>query len=705
MLLAVSAFLLYTNNTNAQRACGTMHHHEQLLQENPNLIHEREAIEQFTQNYVTSNAHEKTVINIPVVVHVIYNTTAQNISDAQIQSQISILNKDFRKLNSDVSLTPSTFSSVVADCEINFCLASIAPNGTSTTGIIRKQTTITSFIDDDKMKFSAQGGDDAWSSSKYLNIWICNLGSDLLGYAQFPGGPAASDGVVINYTAFGNTGTATAPFNKGRTATHEIGHWLNLYHIGGDASGGCGNDQVADTPTQKGGSTSNGSGNDYGQNYGCPTHPLVRSGECSGTTAEMFMNYMDYTDDACMYMFTNGQKSRMQALFASGGFRASILTSNGCGTGSTTTTYCNASGSNTQYEWIGNVNIGSVNNTTTSNNGYGNFTNLSTILTTGTSNTIKLTPGFSGSAYNEYFNVYIDYNKDLDFTDAGELVYSSPATMAMISGVFTVPTSASIGSTRMRVMMKDGAITGSCETFTYGEVEDYTISIQAATTSCTDNYETNGSKSAAKLIAVNTNITAKIGSSTDIDWFKFANTTTAKNIKITLTNLPGDYDVRLYNSSGTLLATSQNSGTTSETILYNTSTVATYYIKVTGYNGAYSSSSCYALKAAISSVALRTDGSVDENETQNDIMSELTLIPNPTNDGRVTVNLKNESLGTISITVVDASGRIIQFTENNKEDSFYKNDLDLSQASDGVYFIQVKGEDFYIVEKLIYTIR
>lgn len=709
LLLPVAMCLLFSIQTIAQRACGTMHHHEQLLQQYPNLQNERDAIENFTQQAISSGAgHQKMVVNIPVVVHVVYNSTTQNISDAQIQSQIAILNKDFRKLNSDISSIPSTFSTTAADCEINFCLASIAPNGTATTGIIRKSTTTTSFTDDDKVKYSAQGGDDAWNSSKYLNIWICKLGNSLLGYAQFPGGPAATDGVVINYTAFGNTGTATAPFNKGRTATHEVGHWLNLYHIGGDASGGCGNDLVSDTPPQKGGSESAGTGNDFGQNYGCPTHPLVRTGECSGTTAEMFMNYMDYTDDACMYMFTNGQKSRMQALFASGGSKVGLLTSNGCGGTTTTPTpsYCASSGSSTQYEWISNVNLGTINNTSASNNGYGNFTSLSSNLVVGSTNTLKITPGFASTAYSEYFRVYIDYNKDLDFDDSGELVYTSPASASMVTGSFVVPTSATIGSTRMRVMMKDAAITGPCEAFTYGEVEDYSVSIQSGTTTpttCTDNYESNETRTASKLIAVNTNITAKIGTSTDVDWFKFANTSTAKNIKITLTNLPADYDVRLYNGSGVLLASSQNTGTSTETIVYNTSTIATYYIKVNGYSSAFSSTSCYTLNAIISPNTSKIEGEETDHEEAVQNNSELLVVPNPTIDGKIMLSLKNETIGSIVITIMDASGRIVKYSESEKSSDFYKEEVDLRSMNKGIYFVHVEGENFSTTEKLIYT--
>jgi hypothetical protein len=154
------------------------------------------------------------------------------------------------------------------------------------------------------MKSSATGGHDAWPADKYLNIWtvprLTSPQGDLLGYAQFPGGPPATDGVVILHSAFENIGTAAAPFNLGRTATHEIGHWLNLRHIWGDDGGGCsGDDFVADTP------------NCADHNFGKPTFPHVT---CSnGPNGDLFMNYMDYTDDDSMFMFTNGQNVRMQA--------------------------------------------------------------------------------------------------------------------------------------------------------------------------------------------------------------------------------------------------------------------------------------------------------------------------------------------------------------------------------------------------------
>jgi len=318
LCLVLPLAMLGYAKAQTHRVCSTMQHLEVLKAQDPQLEQRMQQIENNTQNFVaTDNDASRAAgvqYTIPVVVHVLYNTSTQNISDAQVLSQIAVMNADFRKLNADASLIPSAFAGVAADAQIEFCLAQRTPAGLATTGIIHKSTTTTSFIDDDKAKKSAQGGDDAWDATKYLNLWVCNLGGGLLGYAQFPGGAAATDGVVINYTAFGKNGSAVSPYNLGRTVTHEVGHWLNLRHIWGDAN--CGSDLVTDTPTQQ---TSN---------FGCPSYPHVT---CSnGSAGDMFMNYMDYTDDACMYMFSTGQKSRMMALFGTGGSRVGLSTSNGC---------------------------------------------------------------------------------------------------------------------------------------------------------------------------------------------------------------------------------------------------------------------------------------------------------------------------------------------------------------------------------------
>ena len=127
-------------------------------------------------------------------------------------------NEDYQKLNADVNKTPSIYADLAANSGVQFVLAKRDPNGLATTGIIHKYTKTASWITNDAVKNSKRGGDNPWDASKYLNMWACNLGQSLLGYAQFPGGAAATDGVVISPVYFGRTGTVTAPYNLSRTA-------------------------------------------------------------------------------------------------------------------------------------------------------------------------------------------------------------------------------------------------------------------------------------------------------------------------------------------------------------------------------------------------------------------------------------------------------------------------------------------------------
>jgi hypothetical protein len=291
------------NNPLGIRLCASNDVLQEQLKQDPDLARRMAEIESFTNEYIQHPANSKLIaggiIQIPVVVNVLYKTTAQNISQTQIQSQIDVLNEDFKAINSDYNNTPSLFQPVRSgDIKVTFVLDQV----------IRKSTTKKSWGTNDAMKKTSTGGINATSPTTKLNLWCCNLSGGILGYAQFPGGSSATDGVVIDDNAFGRTGTVSAPYNKGRTATHEVGHWLNLRHIWGDAN--CGNDLVGDTPQHN------------TANYGCPVYP--HKSTCSGTPVEMTMNYMDYTDDACMYMFSAGQKTRMQAVFAAGGPRNSF---------------------------------------------------------------------------------------------------------------------------------------------------------------------------------------------------------------------------------------------------------------------------------------------------------------------------------------------------------------------------------------------
>ncbi|MBL7727418.1 MAG: zinc metalloprotease [Dinghuibacter sp.] len=290
-----------------QRSCSAAEVLEEQMKADPARRRKMDEIEAFTQRFASNPNAARLLpdgtIEIPVVFNVIYNLASENISAAQLQSQIDVLNEDFGATNADYNNTPALFQPVRSgNTNIRFVLDAT----------IRKFNSKTSWRTNDDMKFASKGGIDASSPTTKLNIWVVNrmtsAGRTILGYAQFPGGPTATDGVVLGHNFTGRTGVLAANYNKGRTATHEVGHWLNLRHIWGDAT--CGNDQVGDTPLHN---TSNG---------GCPAYPHLST--CAGTPVEMTMNYMDYTYDACMYMFSAGQKTRMLATFAVGGPRNSF---------------------------------------------------------------------------------------------------------------------------------------------------------------------------------------------------------------------------------------------------------------------------------------------------------------------------------------------------------------------------------------------
>lgn len=307
---------------SAQNDCRTAEYRQQFLRNNPGISAKIAAIETFTQNFQKSKAYgllgerpaspQSSFIIIPVVVHVVYNSAQQNISDAQILSQIDVLNQDYRRLNADTSKTPLVFQPVAADCGFQFALAKVDTGGYATNGIVRKHTNIQQFGIEDGIKFSSMGGDDAWDKDRYLNIWVGALTNGILGYSSVVGCPKENDGVVVLYTAFGTGGTAAVPYNKGRTATHEIGHWLNLIHTWGDAD--CGDDLVDDTPPQQ------------AADRGCPSGTIITCN--NAPNGNMYSNYMDFTNDECMNLFTYGQQDRMLALFQPGGERYALLSSN-----------------------------------------------------------------------------------------------------------------------------------------------------------------------------------------------------------------------------------------------------------------------------------------------------------------------------------------------------------------------------------------
>lgn len=323
----MSDFFVYTPDDVSAKStkespsdkCYSMKVLNQQLQENPGLEQRMYDIEKHTRTLIANKGVVATgkpgvgttpppptpyvgSITIPVVINILESSVGK-VTEAQINSQIAILNEDFNNQNPNTSGVPTIFSGLVADVQITF----------TRSNVIRKISTKTAWGTRDAMKSATKGGINATDPANNLNIWVCEIGGGILGYAQFPGGALATDGVVITTNGFGET---TGVYGDGRTATHEIGHWLNLRHIWGD--GGCGvDDYVLDTPVA-------GAPN-YGNSDGTCQGTVNSCVETTNDLPDMTMNYMDYVYDNCMYMFTKGQNDRMRTIFGTGGSRESFV--------------------------------------------------------------------------------------------------------------------------------------------------------------------------------------------------------------------------------------------------------------------------------------------------------------------------------------------------------------------------------------------
>ena len=332
-ILSLFALLVIVQFTKAQTGgwCSTMEHVQQQLQSNPQLMQQYEEMKTLLQQQEINSLHRADraiypTIYIPVVFHIVTNGdalgTGENITDAQCLSQIDALNQQYNAQDVEIAKVPAVFQNLVATTNFQFCLAKFDPDGNPTTGIVRhalaNATWDTETDIDNTLKPST-----IWDHTKYLNIWSVRMGGQLitdgvLAYSSLPYfGSANSDGIIARYNTIGTTGTLLATYHEGKTITHEAGHWLGLLHIWGDDNGLCagaanaGTDYVSDTPDQA------------DLNFGCPTFPHISCN--NGPNGDMFMNYMDYSDDACRNMFTNGQSTNMHA--AVDNFRTAIKTS------------------------------------------------------------------------------------------------------------------------------------------------------------------------------------------------------------------------------------------------------------------------------------------------------------------------------------------------------------------------------------------
>lgn len=469
--------------------------HQYAFQHDPHYRANRAKIETHAKNYKSNQLYRTNKIRIPVVVHVLYNADAENIPDSLIHSQIAALNRDFGQLLS------SKYTSASAS-KIEFVLATADPSGIQTTGITRTKTTNKNFQTGASIMNTNQGGIDAWPVEYYLNLWVGNI-AGVLGYAYMPG--TMHDGVVINYRYFGLNNKP--PFHLGRTVTHEVGHWLNLYHTWGLNTGCEADDEVEDTP------------NSSEPNFGCKLdHP-------SCGVIDMVENFMDYSDDACMNLFTKGQVDRMESLFAPGGYRYAMLQSPGldegaqdpcsnkikdngetgvdcggtclscpscndqikngnekdidCG-GDCKPCGCESKGEYAVLDFIQSIEINDSISNTAYNGGY--FFNRKKIfeLYSNVSNQIELTPGKTENAGQYFWNIWVDWDKDGFYSGENERVFTK-ASIGKISDSISLPGTIPFDrltndTFSIRIQMKWGdSIWSGCQSFDFGEVEDYQI--------------------------------------------------------------------------------------------------------------------------------------------------------------------------------------------------------------------------------------
>jgi hypothetical protein len=704
-----------------QRTCGTIEHHEYLKQTRPNYQQDLDQYNQMIDQYLANQAISKTAVvtvTIPVVVHVVYQNATENISNAQAISQVQVLNDDFAKLNADaIKVTQPTFSTVASGAQIRFCLAQRDPLGNATTGVVHYSTTVSTFNTNDNVKSSATGGATAWDVTKYVNIWVCDLGASLLGYGEFPTGSLSNTwGLVLNYRYTGSGGSSQAPFNLGRTGTHEFGHCFNLFHIWGDDNGACsGSDQCADTPNQ-----ANASGGTFPQGS-------IQTDACATSSpGYMWMNYMDYTDDNAMYMFTAGQVARMEAVVNTAPWNI-LASSNGC----SPVTALDASILNIIAPVNGSSNCNnSVTPKITLNNAGSTTITSATILyrmdalTTQTLNwtgslasatsTVLTLNNYTGlsNAPHTFSATVINPNGTADANSANNsltstfTVITAPAGAALpfverFDGVTFPPT----GWVETNVNVLDAAYSWTRLANTTG------IPVVPTTTGCAkmDNFAGNidivGQKDALRtpalsLSSANSSVRVvfdrshRMYSATDID-----------TLNIYISSDCGGTWTRLYTKGGTQLATVAGTLTTAYTPTSNAQWVRDS-VSLSAYVGQpsvylkFESRSGWGNNLYLDNINvsnLTTTGI----ETLEQSLPVLDIFPNP-NAGIFSVNISNVNKdANVKVNVLNAMGQVMSSPLNFKGSANGVHSVNLSHLSNGVYFITIQTDSDKLVTKKI----
>jgi PKD repeat protein len=686
---------------------------------------------------------QRALYNIPVVVHIIHNGGAvgstYNIAAARVQTQIDVLNKDYSATNTDVGNIPSTFQNVKAgDCGIAFCLATKDPQGNALTepGIHRVAASTISGLTWSNNGLSTSVIDQTvkpntiWDVTKYFNIWVVPIQGGILGYATFPAGTGltglsgfgttTTDGVVIGTTFFGTGSGTSAPFNKGRTATHEVGHWLGLRHISGDAS--CGNDFCSDTPPQKGGN----SGGQGGLNYGCPTHPF-QSGQCTGnTTGEMFMNYMDYVDDGCMVMFSANQKTRMVQTMTNGTYRKTLTASatNLCAgvtpvaptadfsasplqisTGGTVTFSDLTAGAPTSWTWsvspsagvaISNANaqnptatfanVGSYSVTLTAANAQGNNTktksayisviNASSAPCDTISNINDQDTLFAFAISGGTNTGYVAGNNTYDDVAKAEFFSAASLTGRKVTGALILfyrnganGTKNGTGTGKVVVQYRPKSATAASPSATISATKDVTLASILAVTPI-NQIPFCGNQG----IAYNSPLAYPVS----VDFTNAVDITSDFFINVVLPTATGDTAVIMHNISST-------SGNNTAWELWSNNT---WY----PFSDANSWGGPYSMAILPKTCPINTGF----NSSSSVASKNVTLFPNP-NSGVFKVITSFANTQQTKVTVTDLVGRVI---ETKTENGNLYMDLDLTKQAGGIYFVTVENGSEKVTERV-----
>lgn len=710
-ILQQSAKVIREAQAPQVQRCSVMDHEAYLESINPNRAAERQSYEGTINNWIANQSNNPTVqggtITIPVVVHIVWNTAAQNISDNQVLSQIQVLNEDYGRTNPDASNTPSYWTSIAANTDIQYCLATVDPNGNPTTGIERRQlSTNVSFSTNDNVKFYSSNGLDAWPVTEYLNMWVCNLGGGLLGYGEFPtGSPSNTFGMVMGYFCFGSSyagyGTfsnLTPSYDRGRTSTHEIGHCFNLRHIWGDDGSACtGSDMCADTPNQA------------DEHYGCPSGSQV---SCSnGPNGDMYQNYMDYTDDICMNLFTLNQKTRMLAVLNSAPYNA-LQTSTACQSAqagidagisaiiSPATSICNTSftpqvtlrnyGTNPltsctinyridanpiqTYSWTGN--LASLANT--------NIT-LSSMTTTAGTHTF--------TAYTTNPNSGTDANAGNDQSQRTFTVSSTGQNLPYAQGF----ESTTFPPTGVTINNNDGATTWARTT---------TAASSGSASAYMDNYDYNADGEIDEIVLPNFNLSSV---SNPVMTFQVAyrlytsptaNPSYSDTLRVWISTDCGVTWTQLYAKWSTTLTTVTPTYSTTE-FVPTSAQWRLENINLSPYQSATNAIIKFRHATQFENNLYLDDINI-MNSTDVDgltLHSDINLFPNPSS-GQVNVDVNMFTRDNLTIKVTNAIGQAVaEVSENNTYGGRYV--LDLSAEPNGVYFIEVQTGTEVVTRRIV----